>query len=131
MLPPDRPLDRLRVGIDQELGRVVAQAACRVIRAVHSVAVPLARADLGKVAVPVVRGPLGQLDASLTVAVVEETELDAVGVLGEAREVRARPGGRRAERKRVPGPQVHRLSSAVSASKSATSSTSPRLTRRT
>jgi len=105
-LPLHRPLDRLRVGIDQELVRVEAVPGSRVVWPVDAVAVALARGDVREVAVPVVRGDLVQLDARLAVA-VEQAELYALGVLGEKREVRplAVPGG--AERERLSRPDLH------------------------
>ena len=54
----DRPLDRLRVRVEQELGRVEAVPALGLVRAVHAVGVALARADEREVAVPVERGAL-------------------------------------------------------------------------
>ena len=100
----DRPLDRLRVRVDQELRRVEAVAGRRLPRPGDPVAVALARPHARQVDVPVVRRPLADLDALLAVLVVEQAELDARGVLAEEGEVRAAavPGG--AERKRPPGP---------------------------
>ena len=64
-LPADRAFDRLRVRIDQELVRVEAAARRRVVRAVHAIAVQLARADVRQVAVPVEGGALDERDARL------------------------------------------------------------------
>jgi hypothetical protein len=55
---------------------------------VDAIAVVLARSDTREVAMPVERRALVQLDALLPPMLVEEAELDAVGVLGEEREVR-------------------------------------------
>ena len=52
----DRPLDRLRVGVDEQLRRVEAVSAARVVRAVDAVAVALAGSDARQVDVPVVAG---------------------------------------------------------------------------
>ena len=54
-----RALDRLGVGVDQQLVRVEAVALLGLPRAVDPVAVALAGADAGQVAVPVERGALG------------------------------------------------------------------------
>ena len=48
----------------------------------------------------------------LVAVVVEEAELDPLGVLGEEREVRAVPVPRRAERERLAGPDLHSAASA-------------------
>ena len=126
-VPVDRPLDRLRVGIDQQLVRVEAVAGDRVVRAVDTVPVPLAGADTRDVAVPVERFALALLDARLVVLRVEETELDALGVLGEEREVRTVSVPRRAERERLAGPDLHRQRTSTRfARKSATRCASPR-----
>src|SRR5439155_9333805 len=101
----DRPLDRLRIGIDHQLERVEAQAALGVVGPVDAIAVALPGADARQVAVPVVRRVVRLLDALLVVA-VEEAQLHALGVLAEQREVRplAVPG--RAERERPARPQL-------------------------
>ena len=107
-VPQDGPLDRLRVGIDQQLVRVEAVPAGGVPRAVHPERVALPGADAREVPVPVEGGPLRQVDARLAVLAVEQAELDAGGVLAEQREVGAGavPGG--AEGKGPPRPHRHR-----------------------
>ena len=140
----DVAVDRVRVRVDQELGRVEAQPGLRLVRPVDAVAVALPGPDARQVAVPVERVALGQLDARLCPVVVEEAQLDSFGVLGEEREVRALAVPGRAERERRPGPD--RLlsrsrpsagrhstgrTSTVTLAKSATSSSSPRRTRST
>src|SRR5213079_1728502 len=105
-IPLHGPLDRLRVRVEQELVRIEAVPARRVVRAVDSVAVPPARADAGDVAMPVVRGDVVQLDPRLAVA-FEQAELDALRVLGEEREVRPLAVPRRAERERLTRPDLH------------------------
>src|SRR5262249_5807135 len=118
--------------VDQELRRVEPLAGLRLVRAVDAVAVPLAGPDAGQVAVPVEDGAVDHLDDLLAVVLVEQAELDALGVLGEEREVRALAVPHRPERERPAGPDLpQRRSSTVFAAKSATSSTSPRRTRRT
>ena len=93
-------VDRLRVGVDQELVVVEAVALGGRVGAVDAVAVALARADARQVAVPVERGALADLDAGL-LAVARRT--------GRARRARrsrrtarsscpARPTSRRAGR---------------------------------
>ena len=64
-VPAQPALDGLAVGVQQQLGRVAAVAAGRVIGPVHPVAVALAGADAGQVAVPDEAVDLGQLDPGL------------------------------------------------------------------
>ncbi len=90
-VPPDRALDRLGVGVDEQLGRVEAVARLGVVDAVDAVAVARARPDAGQIGVPVERCALAQLDARLVVLLVEEAQLHALGVLAEQREVRPVP----------------------------------------
>ena len=72
----------------------------------HAVAVVLARPDARQVAVPAERRALLHLDPLLRTLLVEQAELDAVGVLGEHGEVRAVPVPFRAERERLSGPDA-------------------------
>ena len=112
-----RPSIALRVRIDQQLRGVEAPPVSRVVRAVDAVAVPLPGPDAGQVAVPVERRPLVDVDALLAAVLVEQAELDALGVLREEREVRAAAVPVGPERERPPGPhlaaasraQLHRL----------------------
>ena len=127
-VPEDRPFDRLRIRVDEQLVRVETVPARRVVRPVDAVAVALSRPDAGDVAVPVVRGVVGELDACLGAVLVEQAELDALGVLGEEREVRPFAVPRRSERERPARPDVHLRSSTVLLWKSAMSSTLPRRT---
>ncbi len=126
----DRALDRLRVRVDQELRGVEPLPLLGAVRAVDAERVPRSRPDVRQKPVPVECRALAQFDPRLAVVLVE-AELDALGVLREEREVRAVTPPRRAEREGLAGPDPHRRSSAVFASKSATSSTDPRRTRRT
>ena len=107
-IPGDVALDRLRVGVDQQLGRVEAVAVLGLVAAVDAVAVALPGPDAGEVAVPVEGRVLAQRDALLGVGLVEEAELHPLGVLGEEREVRAVAVPGRPERKRATGPDFHR-----------------------
>ena len=72
----------------------------RAVAAVDAVAVPLARADAREVACQLNAVRCVSAEPRLVVVVVEQAELDVVGVLGEEREVRALavPGRRRAGR---------------------------------
>ena len=107
-IPEHRALDRLRVGVDQELVGVEAVALLGRPGPVDAVAVALARADAGQIPVPVVRRVARELDPGLDVVVVEQAQLDALGVLRRDREVGAVPVPGRAERKRLSGPRSHR-----------------------
>ena len=126
--PVDRPIDRLRVRVDQELRRVEAPAGLRIVGAVDAVAVTLAGADPREVAVPVERGALAELDAFLDAALAEEAQLDALRVLREQGEVRPVAIPLRTEREGLPRPDStsHVLTSTVRASKSAISVAGPR-----
>src|SRR5262249_20853005 len=57
-------------------------------------------------AVPVERGPLAELDALLVPLGVDQAELDALGVLGEQREVRPFPVPLGTERERLSCPDL-------------------------
>ena len=59
-----RPVDRLCVRVEQQLGRVEAQPALRLVRTAHAVAVALTRPDTGQVAVPDEGGAFAYLDAA-------------------------------------------------------------------
>ena len=82
---------RLGVGVEQQLVVVEAVAGLGLVRAVHPIAVELARAHVGQVAVPDLVGVLGQRDArDLALAgVVEQAQLDLFRVRREQREVGA------------------------------------------
>src|SRR5262249_44995177 len=108
----DAALDRLAVRVEQQLARVEPRAGRRVVRAVDAVAIALAGPDARQVAVPVVGRAVGHLDPLLPLVGVEEAELDALGVLGEEREVRALAVPHRAEGERLAGPGLgHRATS--------------------
>ena len=64
-VPVDAALDRLGVGIDEQLDRVEAVALLGRVAAVDAVAVALAGADARQVAVPVVGRALDHVDALL------------------------------------------------------------------
>jgi len=103
--PLEGALDRLRVGVEEELGRVAADALSRLVGTVDPVPVALAGTDAVDVAVPAEVGALGELIGRGRPALgIEEDQLHPVGVLGEEGEVGplAVPGG--AERRVAPGP---------------------------
>ncbi len=116
LLPLHLPVDRLRVRVDQELVRVEAVPALRVVGPMDAVAVALAGTDTGQIAVPVERGALDDLDALLVVVGVVQAQLHALGVLAEDAEVRALAVPCRAQREGPAGPDVavaHRSSAPV------------------
>src|SRR5262245_5741054 len=97
-IAPDQPPgELLGVRIDQELVRIEAKAALRLMGAVHAVPVKLARANVVEIAVPDVLAALRQGDAlALTPALaVEQAELDLAGIGRKQRKIRppAIPGG--------------------------------------
>ena len=104
--------DAARVGVEEELVRVEAVPLLGLVGAVHAVAVELPRPRLRKVAVPDEIGALAKRDA-LRLApsrLVEEAELDPLGVAREEGEVHALAVPRRPERMRRSLPQLgHRL----------------------
>ena len=76
----DLAADRPGVGVEQQLVGVVEEALGPVERAVSPEAVVLTRLDEGQVAVPHVAVHLGELEARLGAVVVEQAELDGVGL---------------------------------------------------
>ena len=80
-----------RIRIDQQFVRIEAMAFQRRIRSMHTIAVKQSRIGAGHVAVPDAFGILGQGDAFelASAMLVEETELDALRMRGEQREIRA------------------------------------------
>ena len=93
--PIHHAVDRLGVGVDQQLVGVEAVPLHRRVGPVHAIAVALPRPDPGQVAVPVVRPAGVDVDRRLVALVVEQAQRDALGVLGEEAEVGpvAVPGG--------------------------------------
>ncbi len=81
-LPVDVAGDGFRVGIDEQLMGVEAQALLRLPRAFHAIAVTLPRLDVADEPVPNESGALAQRDAVDLIAVfIEEADRDAGGVL--------------------------------------------------
>ena len=100
-IPLHLAVERPRVGVEQQLVLVAAHAGLGEVRPVHPVSVALPGADAGQEAVPYVAVGLGHVQPLLAAAgVVEQTELDALGHLGEEREVGADAviGGAKRER---------------------------------
>jgi hypothetical protein len=88
-VPLHLAVDRLGVGIEQQLVRIAPEALRRVVRPVDAVAVPLAGLDAGQEGVPDEGIHLGQGDAGLLAGVIEQAQLDLLGHLAEDREVGA------------------------------------------
>ncbi len=98
VLPLERARDRLRVGIEQRLGRVEAVPLGGLVGTVHPVRVERAGADARDVGVPDLVGALLEPDLAdllARIALVEEAERHRGGVLAEEGEVDAGavPGG--------------------------------------
>ena len=88
-VPANLPLDRLAVGVEQQLVGVEAVPRCRPPRAVNPEAITLTRPDAGDEAVVDVPGLLGEPAADLPALSVEKADLYVVTMFGEQREVRA------------------------------------------
>ncbi len=98
-LPPlVRPVDRGRVGVEQELRRVVPQPVRRVPGAVDPEAVAGADGDVRHDVVEGVAGAVPELGAVFGAVLVEAAELDALGGAREEGDVRAAVDERHAER---------------------------------
>ena len=90
LIPVEGSVDGLGVRVQQQLVGVAALAAGRIVGAVHAVAVPLARLDVGHEPVPDESIDLGQRDPGLGSVRVEQAQLDPLGHLAEQGEVGAR-----------------------------------------
>ena len=103
----DRSADRLRVGVQQQLGRVAPQALGRVPGSADAVPVGLPRAGAGHERMPDIGVVIGQRDLRFRAGRIEQAQRDAVGDAGGEREVRARDAqvlaGRGAQRERGAG----------------------------
>ena len=102
-----RTVEGTRVGIREQLARVEPCAATGLERAVYPKPVPRARAHARHVTVPDVVRRFAERDAGLDAVVVEQAEIDRLGVLGEHREVRSTVVGSRAERSPLSWPDFH------------------------
>ena len=103
----DRSADRLRVGVEQQLGRVAPQAPGRVPRPADAVPVGLPRADSRHERMPDIGVVIPQRDLGFRACLIEQAQGDAGGDAGGDREVRARHAqalaGRGAKRERLAG----------------------------
>ena len=107
----DLALDRLGVGVEQQLARVAAVAVLGVVGAVHAEAVALAGLQARHVGVPDEAVDLGQVEAGLDAVVVDEAQLDPLGHLAEQGEVDATAVVGGAEGVCRSGPDLHWLPS--------------------
>ena len=96
--PRDVAREGLGVRVGQQLGRVAAQPAGRVVRTVDAVAVGLPGGDPGQEQVPDEAGLAHEVVAGFLAGLVEEAQLDAVRQAREHAEVHALPGQRGPER---------------------------------
>ena len=107
--PDERALQVLRVRLDQKLVGIEAMSLGGLVRTMYSIAVEKSGTSLGQIGVPDIIGTLRHVDAlDLAAALrVEQAQLDALGILGEEREVdagavprgAAREAARRARRR--------------------------------
>ena len=103
VVPADAAVQAPGIGIEEQLVRVEAVPAPRLVGAVHAIAVELSRLQAGDIAVPDLIRPLRQgepLDLPAPLR-IEQAEFDRRRMCGEEREVDAlavpyRPEGRRA-----------------------------------
>src|SRR5581483_788095 len=107
LVPPQVTLDRLAVRVEQQLGRLAAKAAQRVVPAVHPVAVALPGFDARQVGMPDEAVDLGEVDSLFAAVTVEQAQLDPLGDLGEQGEVGTPSVPCSAERIRRSGPGTH------------------------
>ena len=105
--PGDGSVDRLRVGIEQQLGRVGSLTATGFPWAVDPEAVPLPGDDLGKVTMPDEAIALGELDPGFGAIVGEETELHRVSNFRKDRDICPSAVECSAERIRLAWPDLH------------------------
>ncbi len=108
LAPAHLPGDGLGVGIEQQLGRVAAQAGGRIPRPVDAVAVALTGPHSGQVAVPAEGADLGQGDPLLPAGVVEQAQLDSFGHRAVHGEVGAPVVGSGTQGVGPPRPNLHR-----------------------
>jgi hypothetical protein len=80
-------LDRLSVGIEQQLGWIAQMTLDGIPRAVNPVSIPLAWDDAGQVPVPDEPVHLTQGEPALGSVVVEQAQLDPLGDLREEGEI--------------------------------------------
>jgi len=113
VVPSNRSVDGLGVGIEEQLGRVEALPRGRVPRAVDSVAIAQPGAHTHEVGVPHLIGSLVQRglgDLIVAVGTVEQAELDRRRVLRKDREVDPSTVPRRTQGVRAAGSRSHRTS---------------------
>ena len=75
-VPLHLPLDRFRVGIEQQLCRVAAVTVFRFPRPMHSEAVALAGLNSGNIAVPAPRRHFRKIESRFLTVLLEQTEFD-------------------------------------------------------
>ncbi len=107
IVPLDRAVQELGVGIEQELVGIEAVPGVRLVRPVDAIAIVLVRPQVGKVAVPDLVGHLRQRHPVGLLAVrVEQAQLDLGGMGREQGEVDAGTIPARAERIGQPRPEA-------------------------
>jgi hypothetical protein len=106
----DRTVDRLGVGIQEQLVRVADLALDRIPRSMDPVAVVLPRGNTGQITMPDEPVHLTQANPALGSVVVEQAQVHCVGDLREEGKIRAPSIPGSAERIRCPRPDSHRPS---------------------
>ena len=108
VVPLERSTQQLGVGVEQQLVGIEAMPGIRLVGPVHAIAVVLARPQVGKIAVPDLVRHLRQRDPiGLLAVVVEQAQLDLLGMRREEGEVHAGAIPAGAERIRQPRPKAN------------------------
>ena len=81
------PVKSLAVRVEQQLRRVAAQPARRIVGSVDAVPVELTGTNVRQVAMPAVAVDLVETNAALTPVPVDEAQVDGLGDFGEQRKV--------------------------------------------
>ena len=106
LVPVERAVDGLGVGVEQQLVGVAAHPGPGVVGAVDAVSVALPGLDVGQKTVPDESVHLGQGDAGFGAVRVEQAQLDQLGGFTEQREVGAGPVIGGAEGVGLAGPRL-------------------------
>ena len=105
--PRHRPINRPRIGIQQQLRRIEPMPRLRLPRPLHPIPIPHPRPRLRKVDMPHMLRLLRDRNARLPIP-LKQTKLDPSSILGKERKIDPRPIPGRAKRIGPPRPPTHR-----------------------